>query len=59
LNGRLAIRTLDHGGEYPDMKPQGDPVNRPLGHSCLYVPITQSGKVVDTEAKVFEDDDED
>jgi hypothetical protein len=31
----------------------------PLGRSCLYLPTTQNAKVVDTDAKVFEDDEED
>jgi hypothetical protein len=30
-----------------------------IGRSCLYLPATQDGKVVDMDAKAFEDTDED
>lgn len=55
----LKFETLDHGGEYPDTMPQAIRLTDPLGRSCLYLPTTQNGKVVDTDAKVFEDDGED
>jgi hypothetical protein len=60
LNGTgLRFETLDHGGEYPDTMPQAIRLTDALGRSCLYVPTTQNGKVVDADAKVFEDDEQD
>ena len=47
--GGLRFETLDHGGEYPDTMPQAIRLTDALGRSCLYVPISQNGKVVDTE----------
>ena len=38
---------MDHGGEYPDLMPQAIKLTDALGRSCLYVPITQDGRVVD------------
>ena len=60
LNGTgLRFETLDHGGEYPDTMPQAIRLTDALGRSCLYLPTTQNGKVVDTDAGTFEDDGED
>jgi hypothetical protein len=60
MNGKgLRFETLDHGGEYPDTMPQAVRVTDPQGRSCLYLPATQDGKVVDMDAKAFEDTDED
>lgn len=39
--------------------PQAIRLTDRLGRSCLYVPVTQNGKVVDPDAKVFEDDEGD
>ncbi len=55
----LRFETLDHGGEYPDTMPQAIRLTDQLGRTCLYVPATQNGRVVDLDAKVFEDDEED
>jgi hypothetical protein len=44
----LRIETLDHGGEYPDTMPQAIKLVDAEGRSCIYVPITQDGKVVDS-----------
>jgi hypothetical protein len=55
----LIFEALDHGGEYPDTMPQAIRLTDQLGRTCLYVPVTQNGKVVDPDAKVFEDDGED
>jgi hypothetical protein len=58
LDGRgLMFETLDHGGEYPDTMPQTIRVTDPLGRSCLYVPISRDGKVVDSQG--FDLDSED
>jgi hypothetical protein len=54
----LRFETLDHGGEYPDTMPQAIRLSDPLGRTCLYLLSTQNGKVVDTNAKVFDDDEE-
>ena len=49
MNGKgLRFETLDHGGEYPDLMPQAIKLTDAMGRSCLYVPITQDGKVVDS-----------
>jgi hypothetical protein len=55
----LIVEALDHGGEYPDTMPQAIRLTDALGRSCLYLPTTQNGKVVDTDAKMFEDDEGD
>ena len=58
LNGAgLRLETLDHGGEYPDTMPQAIRLTNQLGRTCLYVPITQNGKVVDAVAPDNDDDD--
>jgi hypothetical protein len=49
MNGtRLRFETMEHGGEYPDTMPQAIKVIDAEGRSCIYVPITQDGKVVDS-----------
>jgi hypothetical protein len=40
---------MDHGGEYPDTMPQATKLIDAEGRSCIYVPITQNGKVVDSQ----------
>ena len=55
----MIFEALDHGGEYPDTMPQAIRLTDQLGRTCLYVPVTQNGKVVDPDAEVFEDDGED
>jgi hypothetical protein len=57
MNGTgLRFETLEHGGEHPDTMPQAVRVTDALGRSCLYLPATQDGKVVDMDAKLVEDD---
>jgi hypothetical protein len=59
LNGTgLRFETLDHGGEYPDDMPQAIRLTDALGRSCLFVPVTQNGKVVDSDAYSFDVDDD-
>ena len=49
MNGKgLRFETMDHGGEYPDLMPQAIKLTDALGRSCLYVPIMQDGRVVDS-----------
>jgi hypothetical protein len=50
MNGTgLRFETQEHGGEYPDTMPQGIKLTDAEGRSCTYVPITQDGKVVDSQ----------
>jgi hypothetical protein len=59
MNGTgLRFETQEHGGEYPDMMPQAIKLTDAEGRSCTYVPITQDGKVVDSQgfAVGLEDD---
>jgi len=49
MNGTgLRFETMEHGGEYPDTMPQAIKVTDAEGRSCIYVPIMQDGKVVDS-----------
>ena len=43
------FKTLAHGGEYQDDMPQALKVSDPAGRSCLYVPIQENGRVVDSK----------
>lgn len=50
LDGRgWTFETLEHGGEYPDTMPQAIRATDAEGRSCIYVPITHGGKVVDSK----------
>ena len=51
---RWKFETLEHGGEYPDMMPQAIRATDAKGRSCLYVPISVNGKVVDSKGFVFD-----
>jgi hypothetical protein len=44
----LHFETMEHGGEYPDTMPQAIKLIDAKGRSCMYVPIMQNGKVVDS-----------
>ena len=52
------FETLEHGGEYPDTMPKAIKLTDALGRSCIYVPITQDGKVVDSQRYAFDPEDE-
>jgi len=54
----LRFETMEHGGEYPDAMPQAIKLSDAEGRSCIYVPITQDGKVVDTQGFLFAAEDE-
>jgi hypothetical protein len=54
----LTFETLECGGEYPDTMPQAIRLTDAEGRSCIYVPITQHGKVVDSEGYSFDPEDE-
>ena len=45
----LRFEAFDHGGEYPDTMPQAIKLTDAEGRSCIYVPITQNGRVVDSQ----------
>jgi hypothetical protein len=48
---------MDHGGEYPDAMPQAIRLIDAEGRSCIYVPITQGDRVVDSAALALDDED--
>jgi hypothetical protein len=54
----LRFETLEHGGEYPDTMPQAIKLVDAEGRSCIYVPITQDGKVVDSQSFILDLEDE-
>jgi hypothetical protein len=45
---------MEHGGEYPDTMPQAIKLIDAEGRSCIYVPIMQDDKVVDSECFEFD-----
>ena len=51
------FETLDHGGEYPDTMPQAIKLIDAERRTCIYVPITQDGKVVDCPGYSFDPED--
>jgi hypothetical protein len=50
--------SISHGGEYPDTMPQAIKLIDAEGRFCVYVPITQDGKVVDSHGFVLDPEDE-
>ena len=40
---------LEHGGQYPDAMPQAIRAVDAEGRSCIYVPVTVEGRVIDME----------
>jgi hypothetical protein len=53
----LRFETMDHGGEYSDAMPQAIKLIDAEGRSCIYVPISQDGRVVDSLGCAFDPDD--
>ena len=49
----LRFETMEHGGEYPDTMPQAIKLVDAEGRSCIYVPITQDGRVVDRQGYIL------
>jgi hypothetical protein len=45
----LRFETMEHGGKYPDTMPQAIKLIDAEGRSCIYEPIMQNGKVVDSQ----------
>jgi hypothetical protein len=54
----LRFETMEHGGEYPDTMPQAIKVVDAEGRSCIYVPITQDGRVVDSQGYTLDLDED-
>ena len=54
----LRFETMDHGGEYPDTIPQAIKLIDAEGRSCIYAPITQNGKMVDSQRFTLDPEDE-
>jgi len=55
---RLRFETMEHGWEYPDTMPQAIKLIDAEGRTCIYVPITQNGKVVDSQGCALDLEDE-
>ncbi len=54
----LRFETMEHGGEYPDTMPQAIKLIDAEGRSCIYVPISQDGRVVDSEGYTLSPEDD-
>ena len=54
----LRFETMAHGGEYPDTMPQAIKLIDAERRSCIYVPIMQNGKVVDSQGFMLDPEDE-
>jgi hypothetical protein len=48
-HGLKILRTMEHGGEYPDTMPNAIRLTDQRGRSAVYVPIEVGGKVVDVD----------
>ena len=53
----LRFETMEHGGEFPDTMPQAIKLIDAQGRSCIYVPIMQDGRVVDSQGFLFDTED--
>jgi hypothetical protein len=54
----LRCETMEHGGEYPDTMPQAIKLVDAERRSRIYVPISQDGKVVDSQGYALDLGDE-
>jgi hypothetical protein len=54
----LRFETMEHGGEYPDTMPQAIKVIDAEGRSRIYVPLSQDGKVVDSQGYMLSLEDD-
>jgi len=54
----LRFETMERGGEYSDTMPQAIKLIDAEGRSCIYVPTTQDGKVVDSYGFMLDPEDE-
>ena len=55
----LRFETMEHRGKYPDTMPQAIKLIDAEGRSCVYVPIMQDGKVVESRGYLFDPEDDD
>jgi hypothetical protein len=53
----LRFETMEHGWKCPDTMPQAIKLIDAEGRSCIYVPITQNGKVVHSQGYVLDLDE--
>jgi hypothetical protein len=53
----LRFETMEHGGEYPDTMPQPIRLIDAEARSCIYVPIMEDGKVIDSQGYTLDLDD--
>ena len=53
----LRFEVIEHGGEYDDAMPQAIKVTDTQDRSCIYVPLSQEGQVVDSRASAVADED--
>ena len=57
MDGRdWKFETLEHGGKYPDMMPQAIRATDANGRTCIYLPVTVGGEVVDSKGFVTDSD---
>jgi hypothetical protein len=54
----LRSETMEHGGKYSDTMPLAIKLIDAEGRSCICVPITQDGKLVDSQGSVLDPDDD-
>jgi hypothetical protein len=54
----LRFETMEHGGEYAETMPQAIKLIDAAGRFCIYVPITQDGKVVDSQGFMLDPEDD-
>jgi hypothetical protein len=59
MNGTcLRSETKEHGGEYSDTMPQAIKLIDAEGRSCIYVSITQDGRLVDSHGFALDAEDD-
>jgi hypothetical protein len=54
----LRFETIEHGGKYPATMPQAIKLIDAESRSCIYVPMLQNGKVVDSQGFMLDLEDE-
>jgi hypothetical protein len=54
MDRTVRFETMDRGGEYPDRMPEATRLTDADGRSCVYVPITQDGRVVDSQGHMLD-----
>jgi hypothetical protein len=54
----LRFETMEHGGEYPDTMQQAIKLVDAKGRSCIHVPITHDGRVVDSQGYTLDPEED-